>query len=201
MLVVEGLRLEWSPMNDSPERSFGLLIAYVVPGFVCLAGASRFSTTIAAWMSIAPTSEPSVGGFLYVAVGSLGAGLVANAVRWAAVDTLLHRTGLRPPQLDFSQLQANLDAFQLAVEHNYRYYQFHASMALAAVFFGIADQCSVGLWRPWVLAGYVALVGVLLVTSRDCLRRYYERTSQILGSARHAAAVSGGSELPAGQTP
>lgn len=167
-------------MNESPERSFGLLIAYVVPGFVCLAGASCFSPTIATWMSVAPSGAPTVGGFLYVAIGSLGAGLVVNAVRWALVDSLHHQTGLVRPQLDFARLQSNLEAFQLAVEHNYRYYQFYASMVLATVFYSVADQAARDLWSRWQLAGCIALDAVLLVTSRDCLRRYYERTGQIL---------------------
>lgn len=187
-------------MNDSPERTFGLLIAYVVPGFVCLAGASCFSEMVANWMSIAPTSAPTVGGFLYVAVGSLGAGLVVNAVRWALVDSLHHQMGLVRPHLDFARLQANLDAFQLAVEHNYRYYQFYASMVLATVFYSVADQVTREIWSAWQSAGCIALDAVLLVTSRDCLRRYYERTGQIL--ARAAADLTSGVDgRPAGQTP
>jgi len=187
-------------MNDSPERTFGLLIAFVVPGFVCLAGASCFSEMIANWMSIAPTGAPTVGGFLYVAVGSLGAGLVVNAVRWALLDLLHHQTGIVRPRLDFSHLQANLEAFQLAVEHNYRYYQFYASMVLATIFYSVADQYTRGMWSPWLLVGGAALEVVLLVTSRDCLRRYYERTGQILGvPAPVPTSVEGG--RPAGQTP
>jgi hypothetical protein len=170
-------------MNESPERSFGLLIAYVVPGFVCLAGAGRFSETIASWMSIAPSSAPTVGGFLYVAAGSLTAGLIINAVRWALLDTLHHHTGLVRPDLDFSRSQENLEAFQLAVEHNYRYYQFHGSMVLAAGFYCASDQWSRGMWSPAMLLGFFALETVLLVTSRDNLRRYYSRTKQILGRA------------------
>lgn len=171
-------------MNESPERSFGLLIAYVLPGFVCLVGASRFSQTIAGWMSISPSSDPTVGGFLYVVVGSLCAGLVANAVRWALIDSLHHRTGVTPPRVDFSRLQDNLEAFQLAVEHNYRYYQFHGSMALAAAFYSAADQFSRGRWSLATLAAFVFLEAVLLATSRDNLKRYYERIRQVLGVAK-----------------
>lgn len=188
-------------MNDSPERSFGLLIAYVVPGFVCLAGASCFSELIATWMSSAPAGAPTIGGFLYVAVASLGAGLVVNAVRWALLDSLHHLTGLVRPRLDFSRLQANLEAFQLAVEHNYRYYQFYASMVLATAFYALADQWSRGeLWSPWLLAGSIVLEAVLLATSRDCLRRYYERTGQMLGSVE-TGPTSAGSGPSAAQSP
>jgi hypothetical protein len=108
--------------------------------------------------------------------------LVVNALRWFLLDSLHHFTGLTPPRLDFSRLQANMEAFQLAVEHNFRYYEFYASMFLAAAFYSVADQCSRGLWSPWILAGFSAMEAVLFITSRDCLRRYYSRTGQMLRS-------------------
>jgi len=133
-------------MNQSLDRSFGILIAYILPGFLCLAGASYFSPTISGWMSVAPSTDPTVGGFLYVALGSLAAGLVISGFRWLLVDALLHATGLKQPDLDFSKVQDKFEAFQLAVEHNYRYYQFYSNAVLAAAFFGICDQWSNGRW-------------------------------------------------------
>ena len=169
----------------SLERNFGLVIAFLLPGFVCLAGASRFSPTIAGWMSLATTSDPTVVGFLYVLLASIGAGLVASAVRWAIIDTLHHRTGLQPPNLDFSRLQANLEAFQMAVEHNYRHFQFYANMIVASVFFSVCDQLVNGRWSNGVLVVTAILEGVLFVTSRDCLCRYYRRTEQLLSSNKN----------------
>ncbi|MBX3412579.1 MAG: hypothetical protein KF708_07820 [Pirellulales bacterium] len=168
-------------MHDSLERNFGLVVAYVVPGFVCLAGASRYSEPVATWMSVDPTSSPTVGGFLYVVVASLAAGLVVNAFRWVMLDSLLHLTGLVPPRLNFAHLQRHLEAFQLAVDHNYRYYQFYGCMVLASAFYSLADQWSHGMWSPCTLCGWTVVELILLATSRDCLRRYYERTGQMLG--------------------
>ena len=165
---------------DSLEKNFGLTIAFLLPGFVCLAAMSRFSPTIAVWMSIEPSSSPSVVGFLYVLLASTGAGLIASAVRWLIIDSLHHRTGLRPPQWDFARLQSNYDAFQLAVEHNYRHYQFYANMIVASLLFGFCDQLVRGPWSAGALAAAGALELVLLATSRDCLRRYYARTEQLL---------------------
>lgn len=157
------------------------MVAYMAPGFVCLAGASRFSGLVAGWMEVDPTGTLTVGSFLYVIVGSLAAGLVVNAFRWALLDGLFHRTGLTPPRLNFAQLQAHLEAFQLAVEHNYRYYQFYAGTVLASAFYSAADQAARGPWPWWQLAGLAVTEVVLLATARDCLRRFYERTSQMLG--------------------
>lgn len=105
-------------MNQSFDGNFGLIIAYILPGFLCLAGVSRFSPMVAGWMSVAPSAAPTLGGFLYVALGSLGAGMLVSAFRWLIIDTLHHKTGLSLPNLDFSRLQNNLEAFELAVEHN-----------------------------------------------------------------------------------
>ncbi len=77
--------------------------------------------------------------------------MVASAVRWTVIDTLHHRTGLPPPHLDFSRLQANLDAFQMAVEHNYRHFQFYANMIVASMFFSICDQIVNGRWPNGLL--------------------------------------------------
>ncbi len=59
-------------------------------------------------------------------MGSLAAGLTVSAVRWAIIDQIHHATGLSLPDFNFSRLTEHLLAFQLAVEHNYRYFQFYA---------------------------------------------------------------------------
>jgi hypothetical protein len=166
--------------NDSLDRSFGLVIAFLIPGFICLGAASRFSPTIAGWMSIAPTTDPTVGGFLYVILASIGAGLVASAIRWLVIDTIHHRMGLRQPDWDFGRLQENLEAFRTAVEHNYKHYLFYGNTAVACLAFCICDQLARGVWPLWAHLLTLVLEGILLATSRDCLRRYYRRTEQLL---------------------
>ncbi len=111
-----------SVTNDN----FGPLIAYLVPGAVALAGFSPFSATLGAWFASAPADAPSIGGFLYLTVASLAAGMTVSAVRWAVIDTLHARTGLPPPKLDFSLLGGNVEAFVLLIEIHYRHYQFYA---------------------------------------------------------------------------
>src|SRR5688572_7097844 len=118
-------------MDEFSHRNFGLTIAYILPGFVALWGASYFSDTLAGWLATASPTAPSIGSFLYGLLGSLTAGLVVSAIRWAAIDTVHSWTGVRRPDLDYSMLQTNLQAFDNAVEYHYRYYQFYANMAVA----------------------------------------------------------------------
>lgn len=169
-------------MHESIERNFGLTIAYVLPGFVCLWGASALSPLLTHWLAVDPTTNPSIANFLYTLLASLASGLTVSAVRWAAVDTLHHHTGVPFPDPDFSKLQDHLDAFKLSIELYYRYYQFYANMFIAIA---LAAGCRVtaGLW-PSARASLVviALEFVLLLASRDSLSRYYTRIAQTLGT-------------------
>ncbi len=106
-------------MTESLDRHFGLIIAFLLPGFTALCGLSVFSSTLASWLTAEPTRNPSLGGLLYVLLGSLAAGLVVSVIRWAVIDSWHHATGISRPQLDFSRLTENLPAYLLAVEHNF----------------------------------------------------------------------------------
>src|SRR4051812_28341633 len=79
-------------MQTVTNDSFGPLIAYLVPGATVLLGLSQFSPTLQSWFAAAPAETPTIGGFLYLTVASLTAGMTVNAVRWATIDNL-HRIG------------------------------------------------------------------------------------------------------------
>lgn len=77
-------------------------------------GVVYFSPTIRSWLE--PSSlvtAPTLGSFLYVLLGSLAAGLIISALRWATLDTFHHATGLAAPALNFATLPQNLEAFIL----------------------------------------------------------------------------------------
>ena len=168
-------------MGELSARNFGLLIAYVLPGFVALWGLSYTSETVHAWLVGAGTAGPSVSGFLYVLLGSVGCGMTASAVRWALIDTAHHATGVRRPRLDFSNLPTRLEAFERVSEYHYQYYQFYSNTLIALLF-------AYPLWRrlgsggSWLTdLGFVLLEAVFAAASRDALRHFYRRASQLLG--------------------
>lgn len=169
-------------MTDSLDRLFGLIIAFLLPGFICLCGASAFSPTVSVWLSAEPTVSPQLSGFLCAVLGSLAVGLIASAVRWGVIDSLHGWTGLPQPEFNFQHLTEHLLAYQLAVEHNYRFYQFYSNTAVANLFFATCHQFAYGLW-PWPIAlGFVLVEGILLIASRDALDRFYNRVELILGT-------------------
>lgn len=167
---------------DSLDRSFGLVIAFLLPGFVIVGGLSPIVPEFARWLSHDSTA-PTLGGFSYAVLASLSAGLIASGTRWLVIETLWHRSGLQRPEFDFSRLQVNLQAFELAVQHNYRHYQFYANSAISSWAVAIAHLSAGLAWSALGWCGFLFLQAVLLAASRDCLSRFYQRVGLILGQA------------------
>ncbi len=172
-------------MGELTEKNFGLVIAYLLPGFVTLWGLSHFSPTIQTWLTSSQSGAPSMGGFLYVTLGSLALGLTVSAMRWMLVDTLHHATGVQPSTWEFANLDDRLQGFVTLVEYHYRYYQFYANMLVAAAlaFASYATATHLALWPPAkTVVTFIALEVVLFAGSRDTLRKYYRRAERLLGN-------------------
>ncbi len=92
-------------MREVSSKNFGLLIANLLPGLVALWGASYFSHTVRIWLGASGATGPTVGGFLYVTLASVGAGMTVSAVRFLVIDRIHHWTGVRQPLSDFSKLR------------------------------------------------------------------------------------------------
>lgn len=170
-------------MQTVTRDNFGPLIAYILPGFVVLLGVSFFSPTVQSWLAASPILAPTVGGFLYVTLGSTAAGLIVSAVRWAIIDTIYHHTGIPEPQWSFAALRDRLGAFETLVQYHYRYFQFYANMLVAISFAYAARLLAVGIDSIQSLGlhvGFVIVWIILLAGSRDALRKYYRRASDLL---------------------
>lgn len=162
--------------------TFGPLVAYLVPGATVLLGFTPFSPTLESWFGTVPDHPPTIGGFLYLTVAALAAGMTASALRWAVIDTLHARTGLRVPTLNFARLGTNVEAFSLLIEIHYKHYLFYANMFVALSVAYVAHRVSLGWAASWGLPdiGVAALLALLFVTSRDTLTKYYSRSQQLL---------------------
>src|SRR5258708_18451102 len=88
-----------SPMPEPTSKNFGLLIAYVIPGFVALWGVSEHSAVVAAWLSPAPQIPAGIEALFFV-VASTAAGITASAFRWALLRTVFHFTRRSRPRWD-----------------------------------------------------------------------------------------------------
>jgi hypothetical protein len=172
-------------LGDLTSENFGLLIAYLLPGFVLLWGARPLLPGVEVWLATSPGTAPTVGGFLYVTLGSVAAGMFVSALRWAVIDTLHHRTGIAPPPWDFAKFSANAAAFDSLVQDHYRYYQHYSNMLVALGLAYAARAWAGGVFPGqggWRDVGFLVIGAVLYLGSRDSLRKYYQRTASILGS-------------------
>ena len=171
-------------MGELTARNFGLLIAYFIPGFIALWGLAVPFPTITVWLS--PETSPSVGGFLYVSIGSIAAGVTVSAVRWALVDKLHHVTGVRRPDWNDGVLATKLVALEHLIEVYYRYYQFYANAWVATWFaYGIWRFNGGGRGLPLGgLDGAVLFLGIVFAAgSRDTLQNYYRSLRSLMGAA------------------
>ncbi len=171
-------------MKDVTSNNFGVLIAYLVPGATALWGLSSFSQSLRAWIAATPSDAPTISGFLYLTVASLAVGMTVTAIRWACVDLVHTATGLTAPELDFSLLPGKVDAFNLLIEIHYRHYQFYSNMFVATAITWICHRINI---QPpcqisWTDPGFLLVETVFFLTSRDTLRKYHQRTQQLLSS-------------------
>jgi hypothetical protein len=161
------------------DNTFGLFIAYVLPGFTAIHGLPLASSSAAGWSAIFSTPTPSIVDLLIVVLQATTVGLVVSAVRWLTVDTLHQRTGLVAPTWNVAKLGHGIAALELLIQIHYRYYKFYANMAVAMTWSLAVSGRAIG---TWTVVGHVALMGLFLVASRDALKKYYERTSALFAS-------------------
>lgn len=171
-------------IRETPLHDFGLFIAYLVPGATVLLGLSLFSPLLQGWFAATTTDMPTIGGFLYLTAASLALGMTISAVRWVLIDTLHRRTGLSPPSWNFSRLGAHVEAFRLLIEIHYKHYLFYANMVVATAAAYVCYRAQLGSLRSldWPDLAFIGLEIVFFMTSRDTLRKYYQRGSQVLGA-------------------
>lgn len=171
-------------MREISSSNFGLLIAFVLPGFTALWGVSYLSPVLRSWLLGSAPSGPTIGGFLTVTLASVACGLTVSTVRWATIDVIHHRTGLPRPRWDFSRLQEHFAAYEMLNEIHYKFYQFNSNALISVLLVVLARRIHFGFFTArvaWLDAGLLLLSLVLFIGSRDTLRNYYERVDDLLG--------------------
>lgn len=76
-------------MKDEIPKYFGLLLAFVLPGFVGLWALSYFEPTLGQWFSTAADKDTSVGSFFFVVLASIGMGVFVSGLRWLLTEAML----------------------------------------------------------------------------------------------------------------
>lgn len=170
-------------MSDSTTRSFGLVVAYIVPGFVGLAGLTPIFPVVGTWLQPIDQSDLGFGPPIYALLGATAVGLIVSCFRWILLDQLHHWTGVRRPELNDGQLTESLAGFDYLVQSHFRYYEFCGNTLIAGLWaYGVhrvaSTLPSLGLSTD---AGMAILVLVLFSASRDALKKYFKRTAALVG--------------------
>jgi len=177
-------------MKDVNSNNFGLVIAYLVPGYVVLIGLGRVSAVIGHWLATSPDASTTISGFMFGTLAAVGAGLIVNAIRWHVVDPLHYASGVPRKIWDYPTLPHQVSTFQYLVDKQFRYYECYANMMVAislssAIWF--ATSASVDLV---LVALFIAIQLVLWSASRRTLLNYHSRVAVFL---RHHTGRSDGS--------
>jgi hypothetical protein len=190
-------------MQSVSQDTFGPLVAYLVPGAIVLAGLRPYLPVLDQWFAASGPDAPTIGGFLYLTIAAIAAGMTINAIRWAVLDMIHAMTGLPPPTLDFSRLAGREAAFGLLIAIHYHHYQFFANSFTATAIAYVAYRRSTGFvgTAGWMDLGIVFIEIVFFWTSRDTLQKYFHRSEQLLSPVGRSDTGATEPARVAGMTP
>src|SRR4051794_1535363 len=110
---------------DTINRQFGLMVAYLLPGFIGLGGVAVLVPAVAQWLQpVGGQSGWDIAPPVYAVLAAVSAGMVFSSFRWLIIDHIHAWTRITAPAWDVSRLEEKMTAFDYLVEHHYRYYQF-----------------------------------------------------------------------------
>lgn len=165
---------------DTLSRQFGLIIAYLLPGFIALAGIAPLVPSVAEWLHADQTA--SFGAPVYAVLAATAAGMIVSCFRWIIVDTIHAMTGVPGPTFNARALEQNPAAFHYVVESHYRYYQFYSNTLIAVIWAYVVHRWlrTSSLFGFGTDLGVLILCAVLFAGSRDALTKYRNRTRQLV---------------------
>lgn len=173
--------------KENPINDFGLLIAYVLPGFVALWGVSVLDPSVNFFILDTGENQPTVAGFFFSTIAAIVAGLIVSTVRWLTIDPLHRLMGVQHPDWDAALLEQNINAFNVLIEGHYRFYLWYANTTIAVLWVFIARRIAIG--GGWTVggwdAGLLAVTPLLFMGSRDTLTKYYARVGRLLTGNRN----------------
>ena len=171
---------------ETSNRWFGLIVAYLVPGFIGLAGVSPFLPVVGEWLQPVSWGDWGIGPTIYALLAATGVGMMVSCFRWFIIDHVMEWTGVKPVVWDFSQMEKRLTALNYLVDGHYRYYQFYANTLVVGIWVYVINRllyASPFLGFGTDLGAFLICV-VLFAGSRDALTKYHQRVGQLLGNSR-----------------
>lgn len=170
-------------MKDITSTSFGLVIAYLLPGLALLYAIGLLEPHVGALFATFLGADSNFGLFLLVILLGLVAGLQITVFRSLLFEEL---TTNRLQAEDFTHLDSEdkLLAFRAAVDENYRYHQFWGGIALVVPVWYVVwllKNAPNGLWS-WVIfvVSLLVLESATVWAARVSYANYVARSKRIM---------------------
>lgn len=174
-----------STMKDITSTSFGLMIAYLLPGLAGLYALSFWCEPVRDCLSAFLMANSNVGLFLLVTFVAIGLGLQITVLRWLVFECIFCRRHSLSAR-DYAALgqESRLAAFRVSVDEHYRYHQFWGgiTVVLPFLFCGTrGDPRFASLVAGWSgLLIYILIQVLTIIAAIVSFKRYTERSKYIL---------------------
>jgi hypothetical protein len=171
------------------DRVFANAIAFLLPGMVVLAGASAGNEAIRGWFGAAST-DPSLVGFLFIALAALTIGYLLTSIRWWVFEAMkwpvVGRLVPAPTPINEEKRKEHHAAYEDLRFQHYYHYLASGNMAVAlpiafVLWFRVrAENYS---WQALLTALIVAVFVTRILGRAACeaVRRYDSRRARLLG--------------------
>jgi len=182
------------------DRSFALIIAFVLPGLIALFGIATVNPTVLAWFTGA-AAGPTLVGLFFVLFAALALSLVISALRWYLFEQLAWLPGCpivkAPPRFNQAK-RVTCEAQFIDIRHqHYYYYLAHSHTALAIPIAVMAWMSGHWMTTPKptaVMVVVLTVLGTVILARAACnaIVRHDERTLSLLGLEPDPAVTSSG---------
>ena len=168
--------------DSSAQQQFGLVVAYLLPGFIGLAGVVPLVPAVGQWLQPVAQGDLGFGPPIYALLSAITVGMIVSCFRWLIVDHVLEWTGVPKVVRGYENMPEKLDTVDYIIAMHYRYYQFYANTLVATIWAYLLNRFmeSLPLLGPGTDLGVLILCAGLLAGSRDTLTKYRQKMAVIL---------------------
>jgi hypothetical protein len=163
--------------------SFGLIVAYVLPGFIGLAGLIPLMPVVGEWLAPVSHGDAGLGPPIYALLSATTVGMIVSCFRWLIIDHILEWTGVPKAAHAWEALPEKLEAASHLLKIHYNHYQFQANTVVVTVWVYLLNRFmqTLPLLGPGTDLAVFILCAVLLTGSRDCVSKYRRKLGRVLG--------------------
>lgn len=173
-------------IKDLTSTTFGLVIAYVIPGVFGLYALSPYMDEIKKMFDKFIEAKSDIGLFFLFIFLSTAVGLVVTIIKWVLYERLI--TNKKIPNNFFATIgtsENKLTAFRATVDEHYRYHQFwgNLSIILPILAYNYLTLNSEGITTINLLVVIFILIFIeflLVIAAVEAYNNYLKRSTAIL---------------------